>query len=281
MPLLYKGYLLNLQVDPPPNGERETTVFMKLIDNVDYLLNSGLGSGTTNKLVRYYDENGHLQDSDIYNSNGKVGINNINPLQALDVNGLIKTTDTIILSGLTADRALYIDSDKKIQSSIVSKTELESLYGINGNVQDQIDEKEDFLGYPTENGQILSSTINGVRSWINKYVHPIQSTINRTLSGALVLSSLVVNTFGHTTDYTTRELLYSDIGAASANHNHSGVYEPVLAAGTSLQYFRGDKTWQALNTSIVPELNNRPNPRNQGSTPGSQGCAPSASPRRW
>jgi hypothetical protein len=32
--------------------------------------------------------------------------------------------------------------------------------------------------------------------------------------------------------------------------------EPVITAGTSLQYYRGDKTWQTLNTSIVPEGTN-------------------------
>jgi hypothetical protein len=32
--------------------------------------------------------------------------------------------------------------------------------------------------------------------------------------------------------------------------------EGALSAGTSLQYYRGDKTWQTLNTSIIPELMN-------------------------
>jgi hypothetical protein len=32
--------------------------------------------------------------------------------------------------------------------------------------------------------------------------------------------------------------------------------EPTIAAGTTLQYWRGDKSWQTLNTSVVPELTN-------------------------
>lgn len=32
--------------------------------------------------------------------------------------------------------------------------------------------------------------------------------------------------------------------------------EPTITAGTSLQYWRGDKTWQTLNTSVVPEGTN-------------------------
>lgn len=30
------------------------------------------------------------------------------------------------------------------------------------------------------------------------------------------------------------------------SHNHAGVYEPVIASGTTAQYWRGDKTWQTL-----------------------------------
>ena len=32
--------------------------------------------------------------------------------------------------------------------------------------------------------------------------------------------------------------------------------EPAITAGTSLQYWRGDKTFQTLNTSVVPESGN-------------------------
>lgn len=33
---------------------------------------------------------------------------------------------------------------------------------------------------------------------------------------------------------------------ALSSHNHTGVYEPAIAAGTTAQYWRGDKTWQTL-----------------------------------
>lgn len=33
---------------------------------------------------------------------------------------------------------------------------------------------------------------------------------------------------------------------ATAGHNHAGTYEPAIAAGTTDQYWRGDKTWQTL-----------------------------------
>lgn len=33
---------------------------------------------------------------------------------------------------------------------------------------------------------------------------------------------------------------------ATAGHDHTGTYEPAIAAGTTAQYWRGDKTWQTL-----------------------------------
>lgn len=42
---------------------------------------------------------------------------------------------------------------------------------------------------------------------------------------------------------------------AAGNHTHSS-YEPIITAGTTLQYYRGDKTWASLNTSVVAEGTN-------------------------
>ena len=43
---------------------------------------------------------------------------------------------------------------------------------------------------------------------------------------------------------------------SDTTHLHTGVYEPVIGAGTSLQYIRGDKALATLNTSVVPESSN-------------------------
>jgi hypothetical protein len=56
-----------------------------------------------------------------------------------------------------------------------------------------------------------------------------------------------------------------DIGTGAAqvaagNHTHAAVYEPVIAAGTSAQYWRGDKTWQTLNQAAVAGLTTTDSP---------------------
>lgn len=49
---------------------------------------------------------------------------------------------------------------------------------------------------------------------------------------------------------------YDNNSYALTTHNHTGTYEPVITAGTTAQYWRGDKSWQTLNTSAVPESGN-------------------------
>lgn len=47
---------------------------------------------------------------------------------------------------------------------------------------------------------------------------------------------------------------YSQVGAAASGHNHNGTYEPVITAGTTGQFWRGDKSWQAINLSSYAPL---------------------------
>lgn len=66
---------------------------------------------------------------------------------ALDVNGKVKVTDVaelanfLKLSGITASRALYLDSSNQVQSSTVTNTELDYLAGVTSAVQTQINGK--------------------------------------------------------------------------------------------------------------------------------------------
>ncbi len=59
-----------------------------------------------------------------------------------------------------------------------------------------------------------------------------------------------LDTFYHTTQLSGLDSTLVTLGYLQS------LYEPKVTAGTTLQYRRGDKTWQALNTSVVPELTN-------------------------
>ena len=55
--------------------------------------------------------------------------------------------------------------------------------------------------------------------------------------------------YGIADAYTMTE---SDLRYAALSHTHSG-YEPTIASGNTTDYFRGDKTFQTLNTDAVAE----------------------------
>jgi len=59
--------------------------------------------------------------------------------------------------------------------------------------------KEDELGAPSSDDQILSSKIDKTRSWIDQYSHPTQAAISETCLPGELISGVVVNTSGHVT----------------------------------------------------------------------------------
>ena len=89
--------------------------------------------------------------------------------------------------------------------------------------------------------------LDGISTGANNYIHPTGFTNQpaTALTGASVISRVLVNNEGHVTGVDTRGLTAANIGA-----------EPSFAAGTTAQYFRGDKTFQTLNTGVVPESGN-------------------------
>ena len=64
------------------------------------------------------------------------------------------------------------------------------------------------------------------------------------------------NTFATTDTLGTTAMnwysfLTSQTSYALSGHTHAGVYEPVISAGTTAQYLRGDKSWQTLDKAAV------------------------------
>jgi len=50
------------------------------------------------------------------------------------------------------------------------------------------------------------------------YIHPAKTWIDKTtLSGATIISNLIIDSLGHTTDWNTRELTPSDLGAVASS----------------------------------------------------------------
>ncbi len=97
-------------------------------------------------------------------------------------------------------------------------------------------------------GDILSTNGAGILSWIT----PTNGTVTSVTASAPLSSS-----GGATPDISLSQASTSTNGyLSSADWNTFNNKEGALATGTTSQYYRGDKTWQTLDSSVVAENTN-------------------------
>jgi len=95
-----------------------------------------------------------------------------------------------------------------------------------------------------ENGNLYFTPARAIAQFSG--VTPIYVGSNGAISCTTCLVSGVV--------YTDPSWLYLTWGGGHITGIPS--YQPLITAGTTSQYFRGDESWQTLNTSIIPEGSN-------------------------
>ncbi len=74
---------------------------------------------------------------------------------------------------------------------------------------------EPWLGNPLVNGQILSSSTIGVRTWVNPYAHPLYTARSLDATTGQVIDVFTSDAQGHVTNITYRSLVESDIPSLS------------------------------------------------------------------
>lgn len=79
----------------------------------------------------------------------------------------------------------------------------------------------------------MSSSDKTKLDGMSAYTHPNEGggTIDTALTGQTVVSRIMINNKGHVTATSTRNLTYSDIGAASISHTHSVATSSASASG--------------------------------------------------
>lgn len=110
-------------------------------------------------------------------------------------------------------------------------------------------------------GTIFDELVSHVDNTTIVYQDGKLTAIGGTGGGGTVLNGTgLVRMSGTTVSYDATQYISSKLQIESlltgtiTSHGHN--YEPVISAGVSTQYYRGDKTWATLNTSIVPESTN-------------------------
>lgn len=179
---------------------------------------------------------------------------------------------TIKTSNLTVSMALVSDASGKVAAhGTVSSTELGYLDGVTSNLQTQLNSKENTISAGTTSqywrGDKTWQTINTsvVTEGTNLYYTDARARASITGGASTIVTSnlavsmaLVSDASGKVAAHGTvssTELGYLD-GATSNLQTQVNAKENTISVGTTSQYWRGDKTWQTLNTSAVAEGTN-------------------------
>jgi len=175
-------------------------------------------------------------------------------------------TATYFLEGLTSSTLGFTGTASGVAHNLLSAIHGDTVPASvvkGGMVYGDATPKWGLFGPNTTATKKYLSMVSSVPSWGvieagDVPAHQLDGSIH-TVSGLTpghFLKALTANTFS----FAAHGLTYSDVGAAASGHNHSGVYEPVISAGSTAQYWRGDKSWQTLNQAAIPELTDTSGP---------------------
>ena len=180
--------------------------------------------------------------------NGRTGI--VAP-QNNDYNAdQISTSGTVNQFINSSDLAQISTNQSNISTNASNISTNTSAIGTNAS---NINTKEDDLGNPAVNGYILSSTTAGARSWIeapSEVTIPVNSVFGRT--GAITAQYGDYNADDITDETSVQKFAtQSQLDQIDTNTTNIAGKEPTITAGTTSQYYRGDKTFQALNKNVI------------------------------
>jgi len=156
------------------------------------------------------------------NIDGSLGI------PQLDVNGKIIVSQLPNYGTVTSVAVTETGDSLNITGSPITTSGTINI-GFNGTNLQYINGAGDLTTFPTLSGYVTSVTGTA----------PVVSSGGTTPAISMAAATTSVNGYLTSTDWTT-----------------FNSKEPAITSGTTLQYYRGDKTFQTLNTSVVPELTN-------------------------
>lgn len=175
----------------------------------------------------WHDNAGVKSEVMTWTGSGNIGIGTTDPQDRLDVIGSARVRGSVRFQD-TGSNYVEIKSPATLASSITF-----NLPGTSGST-----------------GQALITDGSGNLSWSS--VATTSSTIGGDLSGTIANAQIVAGSVG-TNEIADGSVTYSKLAIADGEIPLAKVNWP---AGTTSQYLRGDKTWQELTTSVVPEGTN-------------------------
>lgn len=193
--------------------------------------------GTATNVAMIWDESA---DEFVFGTTAEAGADNELTLAgtadvrtgALEVDGILKL-DSVANASTDPDKFLTINGSGQVEyrtgaevlSDIGAGTGTMSNFTVTDGSSSTVVTGGDtvtFIG----SGLISVSESSGeftISTTANNYVHPTQSAINASGSGATVVDGVTVNTLGHTTNVSTRTLTLADLGYTGATNANNYV----------------------------------------------------------
>jgi hypothetical protein len=229
---------------------KDLTIKISKLEAASRKLNSTtVPEGTTNHLLKFIDgPHGVVGDSDICNVGGKIGIGTEEPSTLIDIRSefdtkILVTNDFLGSAGLT----IGCDRRGSYLKYSYGRFELRDHYSFDtdgvwfSKYYDDID-----LGYK-DHPDVCMVHVYG-KTEFNGTVKFNDLTANNAVclnnNNELVSVNVTLTEFECLT------------GVTSSIQTQINGKEDSIALGTASQYWRGDKTWQTLNTAAIPEETN-------------------------
>lgn len=164
----------------------------------------------------------------ISNGSGKVAVSPVTSTELSYLDGVTSGIQGQLDSKLEGNEVITLTGDvtgtgatsiaTTISNNAVTTTKIVNSNVTYAKIQDVSANR--ILGQTATTGVVKELTATEVRNIINvadganNYVHPAKTWVDKTnLSGATVISNLTIDSLGHPTNWTTRELTPADIGA--------------------------------------------------------------------
>jgi trimeric autotransporter adhesin len=209
-----------------------------------------------NQIIRADQYGTGLEGSVMYESGSNIGIGTSSPNAKLEVNGQIKITGGSPWIGkvLTSDSSGLASWQSPGSLSFTGVASFNSRTGV------VIWASGDYSAGQISNtiaGNIASTNVQAALNELDteKQVFITGAASTVTLANLAANSTLVTDLSGKiaaSASISTTELGYLD-NVSSNIQDQLDAKEPTITSGVSSQYYRGDKTWQTLNTAAVAE----------------------------
>lgn len=195
----------------------------------------------------------------MYESGSNVGIGTNAPGARLEVAGQIKITG----GSPGTNKVLTSDASGLATWQTPGSISFTGVASFNSRTGVVIGASGDYTAGQITNVPSGTISATNLQAAINELATEKQVTITGaassvTLSNLLANAALVSDAGGKidaSATISSTELGYLDNVASNIQTQIDGK-EPVITAGTTSQYWRGDKTWQTLNTAAVSETSN-------------------------